>query len=304
MTAHIGSLGIVGTGTVAQSIGRALHLQGAHVAFVAGRDEERIARAAALIGSSVAGVLLPALDAHADTLIIAVSDRAISPVADALALSSRPPDVALHTCGARGPDALAPLGARGVACGVLHPIQTFANPAQGTAGMRQITFGIGGDARARDMAVAIASALDGRTLTVPPGRFAEYHAAAVMAGNAMIAVVDAAVAIMGGMGVAERAALDALAPLCRSSLENAVALGPANALTGPVVRGDDATVGAHLEALARGPADIATLYRAAARHLLAVAARRGLDPDAIDRLAALLDSHAGENYGRPPGSHS
>lgn len=289
---------------MAQSIGRALHLQGEHVAFVAGRHEERTRIAAAFIDPSVAAILLPARHLQADTLIIAVSDHGLTPVADALAFAGTLPDVALHTCGARGPDALAPLRARGVECGVLHPLQTFVNPAQGAASVHQITFGIGGDALARDMAEAIASRLESHTLTVLPGRFAEYHAAAVMAGNAMIAVMDAAVAIMGGMGVAKRTALDALAPLCRSSLENAFTFGPASALTGPIVRGDETTVGAHLEALARGPADVTMLYRAAARHMLVLAARRGLAQDTIDRLRVLLDSHAGEDYGRPPGSHS
>ena len=64
-------------------------------------------------------------------------------------------------------------------------------------------------------------------------------------------------------GAAERLAATAgvdraaLAPLVRASVENWAALGAREALTGPVARGDEATVAAHRAAVAeRAPEDL------------------------------------------------
>jgi predicted short-subunit dehydrogenase-like oxidoreductase (DUF2520 family) len=86
--------------------------------------------------------------------------------------------------------------------------------------------------------------------------------------------------------------------LSRTTLENALRLGPVQALTGPVVRGDEQTVRLHKTALDAGPADLADLYRAASRRLLDLARRRGLSESRIRALADALDSrHAGETHG-------
>jgi predicted short-subunit dehydrogenase-like oxidoreductase (DUF2520 family) len=78
-----------------------------------------------------------------------------------------------------------------------------------------------------------------------------------------------------------------------SAAANAAALDPVEALTGPVARGDVATVQAHLEALARDPA-LAGLYRSLARELLRLPLT--VPADARERLEDLLKSKG------PPGS--
>jgi predicted short-subunit dehydrogenase-like oxidoreductase (DUF2520 family) len=60
---------------------------------------------------------------------------------------------------------------------------------------------------------------------------------------------------------------------------------PAAALTGPVARGDDATVRRNLEALT---SDDAALYRALGRAALELAQKRGMDPATAERVAAAL----------------
>ena len=87
----------------------------------------------------------------ATRVLIAVSDRAIEPVAEALASAGMRSGAALHTCGARGPDALRALGIKGVACGMLHPLQTIMTPEQGVNSFAEATFGLSGDARGDPM---------------------------------------------------------------------------------------------------------------------------------------------------------
>ena len=67
--------------------------------------------------------------------------------------------------------------------------------------------------------------------------------------------------------------------LCRwrSPLDNLRAHAPGNALTGPVVRGDEAAVRRHVQALEGLPADVAAAYRALASRAVHLAqSQRGL----------------------------
>jgi len=114
-----------------------------------------------------------------------------------------------------------------------------------------------------------------------------YHAAAVMASNHLVALIDAAQGLLSeAAGVDRETALRALAPLVRSSVSNVLNHGPGAALTGPVERGDGATVAAHLQALAATP--VADLYRAAGLHTLDLARRKGLDAGAAQRIEKVL----------------
>ncbi len=283
------SIGIVGSGAMARALGRLLHERGWPVVAVAGRSRARTAEAAAFIGSGTA-VEIEALPALTDRILIAVTDDAVSQVATVLAAAGLSSGLALHTSGAHGPEALQPLRAAGVACGVLHPLQTVPRPELGARSLPGATYGIAGDAPALTWARALVEALEGQPLRVADNGFAAYHAAAVMGGNAIVAVLDVAVALMAGAGVAPDDARRALAPLARATLENVLAVGPVDALTGPVSRGDAGTVSAHLRATASLTASEAALYRAASHHLLELAVRRGLPAERADAVRSALAS--------------
>ena len=112
-------------------------------------------------------------------------------------------------------------------------------------------------------------------MRVPAGAKAAYHAAAVMAAGAEIALLDAIVSLGRGAGLDEAASLAVYLPLVRQALAGAETLGVRAALTGPIVRGDVGTVRAHLEALARLAPDTLDLYRATAEREVAMAVSEG-----------------------------
>ncbi|HOK44791.1 MAG TPA: DUF2520 domain-containing protein, partial [Bryobacteraceae bacterium] len=201
----------------------------------------------------------------------------------------------LHTCGAHGPEILAPLAARGVSCGTLHPLQTVASPAQGVEALQGCTFGITAEGAAAAWAERIAAMLGGRALFVPADKRPLWHAAAVMASNYVVALVDAAVMLMGAAGIEERDALAAVAPLVKASSANALSLGPVRALTGPVERGDVETVTTHLSALAAAPPAVRAFYRAAALQALDIARRRGIEETKARKLEEVLRESGGKN---------
>ena len=103
-------------------------------------------------------------------------------------------------------------------------------PEQGAARPRGVTFGVAGDHDAVEWAEEIVNALDGKPLRIEADRLGSYHAGAVMSSNALVAVIDAAVVLMKRAGIEEQAALKALEPIARASLEN---ISPLGAQDGP-----------------------------------------------------------------------
>jgi len=281
-------IAIVGAGAVAQAFGRLLRVRGQPVVAVASRKPLSAERAAAFIGGGINAVSFEEIPVLADKVLIAVADEGIAAVADVLARAGMRSGVVLHTCGARGPDALAPLAASGLACGVLHPLQTVMSPEQGVRALVGMAFGLTGDRPAVAWAEEIVALLEGRPLHVAADRLSSYHAGAVMASNAIVAVMDTAVLLLGRAGIGPDEALHALEGLARTSLDNALRQGPQAAATGPVVRGDAQTVALHLEALAGAPSSAVALYRAAADQLREIARRRGLPEARLRALESVL----------------
>jgi predicted short-subunit dehydrogenase-like oxidoreductase (DUF2520 family) len=226
----------------------------------------------------------------ADRILIAVLDAAIPSVVDDLADGGMRGGIAVHTSGAHGPGLLDALAVRGVSCGVLHPLQTIADPELGVAALHGASFGIGGAALAVQWAEEIVAAAQGTPLRIRNTSFASYHAGAVMAGNVVVAAIDAAVVLFGAAGVDRRAALEAIRPLCLTSAHNALEIGPEAALTGPVQRGDAETIRAHIAALVDSPAYVADFYRASGRALLEIAKRRGLNEPAARAVELALEA--------------
>ena len=290
-----GPIGIAGAGRMAQALGRLLRERGEPVVAVASRNLEHARAAAAFIGVAEA-VDYASLTRRANRVLIAVADDAVPLVAAALAEAGMKEGAALHTCGARGPEALAGLEANGVSCATLHPLQTVATPEQGMAALPGCAFGITGEGPAAAWAESIAALLGGRALRIAADRRPLYHAAAVMASNYVVALIDAAAMLMSAAGIGENEALAALAPLVRASAANAIGLGPVRALTGPLERGDAATVAAHCSALAAGiPPSVRGLYRAAGLHALEIARRRGLSEADARKLEEILRKGSDED---------
>jgi predicted short-subunit dehydrogenase-like oxidoreductase (DUF2520 family) len=280
-------IGIAGAGRVAQALGRLLASAGEPVVAVASRDPEHAAAAAAFIRGAdaqpaVEPVPLQDLPHHCTHILIAVSDDAIADVARRLGEAGMTGGVAVHTCGAVGPEVLELLACRGVSCGVLHPLQTIASPEQGVRALPGAAFAISGDEQAAAWAARICGLLHGTPLHIAPERMPLYHAAAAMASNNVTGLIDAAVILMKAAGIDGKTALGALGPLLRASVENTLALGAEQALTGPIQRGDVETVRRHLGNLAGVPPSVSELYRSAGLHVLEVARRRGL-PEAKAR---------------------
>jgi predicted short-subunit dehydrogenase-like oxidoreductase (DUF2520 family) len=222
-------------------------------------------------------------------VILSVPDEVVPELAMVLATHGDAPPgcAAFHLSGAMGTDPLAPLQRRGYAVGTLHPLQSLADPVLGAGQLRGAAFSVSGDPGAMAVARRLVHPLASPILSVPLARRPLYHAAAVFASNYLAGLVAAAGRLMAQAGIPEEDALEAILPLARGSLENLARLGPARALTGPIVRGDLETVRLHLRCLE--PRERA-LYASLGREILALAREAGLAEDLANQIEQTLET--------------
>jgi len=139
--------------------------------------------------------------------------------------------------------------------------------------------------RALDAAERIARALGMRPFRLTGKAKAIYHAGAVFASNYFVVVEAVAQRLLRHAGLSDAEAWQALRPLVEGTLANLLHKQPTDALTGPVVRGDDTTIRRHLASLTK---DDALLYRALGRAALELAEKRGMDQATAARVADAL----------------
>ncbi|MGA2928208.1 MAG: DUF2520 domain-containing protein [Solirubrobacteraceae bacterium] len=194
----------------------------------------------------------------AEAVLLCVPDAEIERAAAALA----PGPLVGHCSGATG---LAPLHPHESFS--LHPLMTVTERGARFAGAGAAV--AGSTPRALALARALAAALGMTAVEVADQDRVAYHAAASVASNFLITLESAAERLARSAGV-ERALL---VPLVRAAVDNWARLGPERALTGPVARGDEATVAAQRAAIARRAPDLLALFDAMADATRALAAR-------------------------------
>ena len=234
---------VIGHGRVGSALARAADAAGVELT-VAGRDD------------------LPSACAEAEVVLLCVPDDAIADVAERVAAAAPRLRLIGHTSGATELSALAVATASGAAAFSLHPLQTVPDAAADLVGAPAAIEGSTPEGAA--VARELAEALGMRPFELPEGSRPAYHAAASMASNFLIALEESATALLTDAGVAESIeARELLAPLVLRTAANWAESG-GEALTGPIARGDEATVDRHLAAIATTSPELEALYRALA----------------------------------------
>jgi predicted short-subunit dehydrogenase-like oxidoreductase (DUF2520 family) len=217
-----------------------------------GRLGPALAGALSAAGHPVRGPLGRGADgAGADVVLLCVPDGEIA--AAAAAIAPRHGLLVGHCSGATGLGALAPHEALG-----LHPLMTVT--AEGAAFAGAGCAVAGSTERALRTARSLAQALGMRPFPIADEDRAAYHAAASIASNFLVALEAAAERVAASAGVPR----EALVPLARAAVENWAALGPGRALTGPIVRGDEAVVARQRAAVAERTPELVALFDALA----------------------------------------
>ncbi|HEV2115805.1 MAG TPA: DUF2520 domain-containing protein [Terriglobales bacterium] len=247
-------IAIVGAGNLGSALAGALHAAGYRISetiYRAGGSHRRARRLAAQVHSRT--VEMARARWLADVVWICVPDSRIAACAKEIAgLTDWQGKIALHPSGALASDELQVLRRRGAAVAAAHPLMTFVR--RSSPGLSGVPFGIEGDRAAVRVARRMVRDLGGDAFAVRRQDKALYHAWGAFASPLLIALLASAEQVAMGAGVrSQAAARKRMLPILEQTLRNYGVLGPADAFSGPLVRGDVATVRRHVEALSKLP---------------------------------------------------
>ena len=265
---------MIGSGRAGTAVAVLWRAAGHRIVAVAGREATPARAARSLPGVPV---LEPADAARdAELVVMGVPDDLIGSIVGDLAAAGAFASArwVAHLSGATplsALDAARDTGARRLG---VHPLQTFPDVEAGIDRIPGSTIAVGADDD-EGLAVAegLAEDLRGRPFRLPEEHRAVYHAAAVFASNYLVAATAVAEQLLEVAGVPDP--LAALVPLQQATVANLARTGPADALTGPAVRGDAGTIARNLEALAASAPWAVDAYVEMARVTLDLAVRGG-----------------------------
>jgi len=259
------TISIIGAGRIGQTLAKRLRKLGWRIGAVVTQSKKTSRAAVRAIGAGTPLSMITPQALDADVILVTTPDGALEKVATALAhlgADGIHAKIALHTSGAFDRSVLSPLARRGASTGSLHPMQTFSG--RGSPRLNGVIFAVEGDRAALRAARQIARALGGIPVEIRGKNKPAYHAAGTLVAGHALALFEAATRTLTKLGFSRPRALQALLPLIRQMLDNYEWLGPRAAWTGPIARGDYATVAKHGKALRPYPREFNRAYAALA----------------------------------------
>jgi predicted short-subunit dehydrogenase-like oxidoreductase (DUF2520 family) len=265
------TLNIIGSGRVGRACGRLWARAGVfEIQDVLTRSRASARQAVRFIG---AGHAVGNLDQMrpADVWMIATRDDAIVPSCVTLADSGRiePGNIVFHVSGATPSSDLKPASERGARIASVHPIKTFTDAGLAARTFRGTYCSAEGDLEALKVLKPAFLKIGARVLDVNAELKPIYHSGGVFACNYLVALIEAALRAHEKAGIPRAASLKALEPMVRETVDAIFDKGPEQALTGPISRGDVATVSRQFAMIRGWDAELGGLYRGLG--LLAVA---------------------------------
>jgi predicted short-subunit dehydrogenase-like oxidoreductase (DUF2520 family) len=279
------AVGVISAGRVGAVLGAALATAGHRVVGAAAVSKQSLDRAERLLPTSP--VLPPdQVAAVAELLLLAVPDDTLADLVGGLANTGvvRKGTLVVHTSGAHGIDVLQPLTAAGALPLALHPVMTFTGTEVDLQRLDGACFGATTSEALRPVAEALVIEMGSEPVWIDERLRTTYHAGLAFGANNLVTLVAESADLLARAGVESPQRL--LGPLLGAALDNSLRSGD-RALTGPVARGDAATVAAHLRAItARAPE-----ARAAYVEMSRLTAVRALAAGTLsaERAAELLD---------------
>ncbi|HEX3723015.1 MAG TPA: DUF2520 domain-containing protein, partial [Nitrolancea sp.] len=228
----------------------------------------------------------------ADIVFLTVPDTVIESLCESLAW--RPGQAAVHCSGVHPVDVLSSAARAGAYIGGFHPLQTFAGGPDESELIADSTIAIEADGPLRTTLADLARSVGGRPIFLSAENKPLYHASAVIISNFVVTLAAIAAELWQSFDIPRDEALQALLPLLAGAVANLEQVGLPNALTGPISRGDGATVEHHLQSLAQIRPELVLLYRELGYKTLDLALERGLDARSADAIREVLASALGD----------
>ena len=200
----------------------------------------------------------------ADVWLLSVPDAQVAAAAEALAEAQGAKlagSIVFHNSGFLSAADLQPLQALGCHVASAHPVLNFTSPDTGVRQFAGTPCGLEGDAPALAWLHTALTAIGGRCFEIASADKPLYHAAAVFSSNFTVVLQGIAQDAWRSAGVPPELMRPLTEALLKSTVDNVLAMGPAQALTGPAARGDTAVVQAQGEVVRRWSAPAGEVYQ-------------------------------------------
>ncbi|MFT4059917.1 MAG: DUF2520 domain-containing protein [Legionella sp.] len=255
------TVNIIGAGHLGKSISHLLlKNQLVHIGAVFNSTLGSSKEAIKFIGGGTSYSAMEQLPA-ADLTFITTPDDLIAPIAIQLAENQfiGPNTTVVHCSGSLSSEILNPIKEKGAWVASIHPMRSFANPDISVEQYKGTYCAMEGDIQALSLIKPLFEAIGSITYQINKDKKSLYHAAGVFASNYMVTLAQQAFLCLQESGVAKDMAMSIITTLMQGTLVNLKdTLSPEQALTGPIKRGDIATLEKHMAAFTHSKAQ--TLY--------------------------------------------
>lgn len=244
------TIGFIGAGKLATGLAMALHANDYKVTAVSSRSLVSAQRLANLVAGCEAVASPDQVAASCNLVFIATPDEAIERVARSVRWLAG--QAVVHCSGAASLEPLAGAASDGALVASFHPLQTLSSldtPVEASQRLAGIFYALEGRGWVAELLEDMANKLGGQAIRVTASDRVLYHQAAVLACGYVTTLLKAAEDLWLEMGFSPSQARAALGPLAQTTVANYARVGAEASVTGPVARGDEATVASHLEAL-------------------------------------------------------
>jgi predicted short-subunit dehydrogenase-like oxidoreductase (DUF2520 family) len=245
---------IVGAGSLATALACALRQSGYIITEIISRDSAHSRRRARALAARVEAraVTVSAASLKATLLWFCVPDREVHRAAASVsARTLGKVKFAFHSSGALLSRELAPLRKYKIALASVHPLMSFVPGVHPS--LAGVPFALEGEAAATKIARRIVRDLGGDSFALPASRKAAYHAWATFTSPLLLAFLVTLEEAARAAGLTRDDSRRKSLPIIRQTLENYSRLGPRRSFSGPIIRGDLATVAKHLAGLRKHP---------------------------------------------------
>ncbi|MCG2790601.1 MAG: DUF2520 domain-containing protein [Actinomycetia bacterium] len=252
------NLCIIGAGRVGTTVSYTLaekELPNIKLKAMSSRSMESLNRAKKILGSKAAGVIFTRENSKAVSLanciLICTPDDVINSVCSDI-FKDKSKDFknyyAIHFSGSKSLEVLNSARAAGAEIASIHPLKSFASIEEAIKSLPGTIFGITySSAESKKMAEFLVKSLGGEIIEVENNKKPLYHAAACVASNYLVTLINYAVLIHKKMGIKPEDSLKGLMGLVEGTISNIKKMGTEKSLTGPIARGDVGTIKEHVK---------------------------------------------------------
>lgn len=264
------TISFIGAGKVSTTLGIYFKKRGFEIGGYYSRNLESAKRAAVQTDSRPFKTLNELID-ESDMVWITTPDDQIGHVVEQITsvpISDENEKVVLHASGAHSIAVLSPLADAGFNVACAHPLMAFNNIESSVQKIGSAWFATE-EMTGNDFSLEAFFKLCGnKTFKIGSDKKTLYHAAACVLSNYMVTLLDASYRIFEQSGMTKEDIQAATTPLLESVLENLKGKSCADALTGPIRRGDAKTVEMHLQNLNAEMPAMVELYKLLGRHTM------------------------------------